>query len=71
MRFGFAGGVMCWVAFMELLLEAYEDTDMITTGVASLVALAITIGIQRSIDEHGPSSKKDTRISLAIHLLLL
>ena len=56
---------------MELLLEAYEDTDMITTGVASLVALAITIGIQRSIDEHGPSSKKDTRISLAIHLLLL
>jgi zinc transporter ZupT len=49
---GFAGGAMCWVAFMELLLEAYEDTDMITTGVASSVALAVMIGIQRSIDEH-------------------
>ncbi|KAL7533592.1 hypothetical protein ACHAXR_005337 [Thalassiosira sp. AJA248-18] len=49
---GFAGGAMMWVAFMELLLEAYEDTDVVTTGVASTVALALMISIQRSIEDH-------------------
>jgi zinc transporter ZupT len=49
---GFAGGAMMWVAFMELLLEAYEDTDMVTTGVASTAALGVMLAIQRSIDEH-------------------
>lgn len=49
---GFAGGAMMWVAFMELLLEAYEDTDVLTTGVASTVALAVMISIQRTIEDH-------------------
>lgn len=46
---GFAGGAMMWVAFMELLLEAYEDTDAVTTGFASTLALAIMISIQSTI----------------------
>jgi len=49
---GFAGGAMVWVAFMELLLEAYEDTDVVTTGVASTVALAFMISVQRKIENH-------------------
>jgi len=48
---GFAGGAMMWVAFMELLLEAYEDTDAVTTGVVSTISLAIMLSIQRSIEE--------------------
>lgn len=47
---GFAGGAMMWVAFMELLLEAYEDTDVVTTGVASTLSLAVMLSIQRSIE---------------------
>lgn len=48
---GFAGGAMVWVAFMELLVEAYEDTkDMVMTGVVSSVALGVMIYIQRSIE---------------------
>ena len=38
-----------WVAIMELLVEAYEDTDLITTGVASSLALGVMIQIQQSI----------------------
>jgi zinc transporter, ZIP family len=49
---GFAGGAMMWVAFMELLLEAYEDTDVITTGVVSSIALAVMISVQKSIEDH-------------------
>lgn len=49
---GFAGGAMMWVALMELLLEAYEDTDILTTGVVSTLALAAMISIQRSIEDH-------------------
>jgi len=49
---GFAGGAMVWVAFMELLLEAYEDTDAVTTGVASTAAAAVMIAMQRKIEEH-------------------
>ncbi|KAL3763770.1 hypothetical protein ACHAW5_000343 [Stephanodiscus triporus] len=47
---GFAGGAMMWVAFMELLMEAYEDTDAVTTGVVSTSALGLMILIQRSIE---------------------
>lgn len=49
---GFAGGAMMWVAFMELLVEAYEDTDVVTTGVVSTSALGVMILIQRSIEDH-------------------
>lgn len=43
---------MMWVAFMELLLEAYDDTDVVTTGIASTTALAVMISIQRTIEDH-------------------
>ena len=51
---GFAGGAMMWVAFVELLMEAYEDTDAVTTGVVSTAALGLMMMIQRSIegDDH-------------------
>ena len=48
---GFAGGAMMWVAIMELLVEAYEDTDLITTGVASSLALGAMMKIQSSIED--------------------
>jgi zinc transporter ZupT len=48
---GFAGGAMAWVAFFELLMEAYEDTDMVTTGVVSTVSLAGMLFLQNLIDE--------------------
>ena len=49
---GFAGGAMMWVAVKELLVEAYEDTDVVTTGAVSTAALAFMISIQRSIEDH-------------------
>lgn len=49
---GFAGGAMMWVAFMELLVEAYEDTDLVTTAVASLSSLAVMHHISALIEEH-------------------
>lgn len=48
---GFAGGAMMWVAFMELLVEAYEDTDMVTTGVASTLALGAMLTVQKAIED--------------------
>ncbi|KAL3805829.1 hypothetical protein HJC23_007790 [Cyclotella cryptica] len=48
---GFAGGAMMWVAVMELLLEAYEDTDLLTTGVASSLALGVMVAIQRTMED--------------------
>ncbi|KAL3805828.1 hypothetical protein HJC23_007789 [Cyclotella cryptica] len=48
---GFAGGAMMWVAVMELLLEAYEDTDLVTTGVASSLALGVMVAIQRTMED--------------------
>lgn len=47
---GFAGGAMIWVAFFELLIEAYEDTDAITTGLVSTVSLAAMLVMQGAID---------------------
>lgn len=47
---GFAGGAMAWVALFELLQEAYEDTDAITTGVISSISLGIMIALQGYID---------------------
>ena len=49
---GFAGGAMMWVAFMELLIEAYEDTDLVTTGVASTLALGAMLAVQRTIEDN-------------------
>jgi zinc transporter ZupT len=48
---GFAGGAMAWVAFFELLLEAYEDTDMVTTGLVSSLSLGCMLWLQNVIDE--------------------
>ncbi len=48
---GFAAGAMVWVAFMELLVEAYEDTkDVAMTGLVSSVALGVMIYVQSSIE---------------------
>jgi ZIP family zinc transporter len=52
---GFAGGAMAWVAFFELLLEAYEDTNMFTTGCVSALSLAAMLILQNAIDEHSRS----------------
>lgn len=49
---GFAGGAMMWVAIMELLVEAYEDTDLITTGVFSTLALGLMMKIQSLFEDH-------------------
>lgn len=48
---GFAGGAMAWVAFLELLLEAYEDTNMITTACVSTMSLACMLFLQGAIDD--------------------
>ena len=52
---GFAGGAMAWVAFFELLLEAYEDTGVITTGIISACSLASMLVLQGAIDESSRS----------------
>lgn len=48
---GFAGGAMAWVAIFELLQEAYEDTDFITTGFFSSLSLGAMMGLQNMLDE--------------------
>jgi len=47
---GFAGGAMAWVGFVELLVEAYQDTDILTTGFISSISLAVMLYIQGAID---------------------
>ena len=46
---GFAGGAMAWVAFMELMIEAYEDTDAVTTGVVSVISLSFMLTLQNAL----------------------
>jgi len=42
---------MAWVALFELLMEAMEDTDLVTTGVVSGVSLVAMLKMQDLIDE--------------------
>lgn len=53
---GFAGGAMAWVAFFELLMEAVEDTDAITTMLVSVTSLVFMAVIQHLIDDGTRSS---------------
>jgi zinc transporter ZupT len=48
---GFAGGAMAYVALCELLMEAYADTDLMTTAVVSTISLIGMIFLQDAIDE--------------------
>jgi zinc transporter, ZIP family len=48
---GFAGGAMAWVAVFELLAEAIEDTDIITTGSVASLSLAIMMFIVEKIED--------------------
>mmetsp|Transcript_1897 Transcript_1897/g.2730 ORF Transcript_1897/g.2730 Transcript_1897/m.2730 type:complete len:350 (+) Transcript_1897:387-1436(+) len=53
---GFAGGAMAWVALFELLVEAYEDTNAITTGIISSISMAVMLGLQEYVDDEARGS---------------
>ena len=42
---------MAWVALYELLMEAIEDTDVLTTGFFSGISLVAMLKIQDITDE--------------------
>ena len=46
---GFAGGAMAWVAFFELLIEAAEDTSILTTIFVSVPSCALMIMAQQAL----------------------
>mmetsp|Transcript_6855 Transcript_6855/g.12901 ORF Transcript_6855/g.12901 Transcript_6855/m.12901 type:complete len:385 (+) Transcript_6855:446-1600(+) len=48
---GFAGGAMAWVALFELLMEAIEDTNVLTTGLFSSISLGVMLKMQDMIDQ--------------------
>mmetsp|Transcript_15005 Transcript_15005/g.41510 ORF Transcript_15005/g.41510 Transcript_15005/m.41510 type:complete len:333 (+) Transcript_15005:308-1306(+) len=52
---GFAGGAMAWVAFFELLTEAIEDTDVLTTGLIAGCSLVSMLFVQSAIDDEARS----------------
>ncbi len=41
---------MAWVAFFELLKEAIEDTNVVTTVLVSIPSLACMLFIQSALD---------------------
>ena len=47
---GFAGGAMIWVAVFELLMEAIEDTNMLTTVLVAAPSLATMVFLQNALD---------------------
>ena len=53
---GFAGGAMAWVAVFELLAEAIEETDLITTGAVASASLALMMFIVEQIEGNSKSS---------------